>query len=272
MTFAEDASAEAVFAAGSMHELGGKRVEVKPATPKGSGSLGRPSGSSSAPPRPGTSGSSGRGSMGLPPFGGAPGPVVGSPGALFGSPPSPYAAAGFGMFGYPHAGVPERAGEAHCCKRDCSTVFMPCRARLASQFNLMWLRQDVGRSQAICRIWHPLPLPLLTPSPTCFFLSPAGMVPTGPGFGMQYGGMAQQYGGMSHMGGMGGMGPSPYMMMGGQIGGYVPGAAAYGFPTSAGMAAPAFPPQHPAGGSGHYGGTPFAQPLQPQHSQQQYPR
>lgn len=104
VTFAEDASAEAVFAAGSMHDLGGKRVEVKPATPKGSGSLGRPSGSSSAPPRPGTSGSSGRGSMGLPPFGGAPGPVVGSPGALFGSPPSPYAAAGFGMFGYPHAG------------------------------------------------------------------------------------------------------------------------------------------------------------------------
>lgn len=104
MTFAEDSSAEAVFAAGSMHDLGGKRVEVKPATPKGSGSLGRPSGSSSAPPRPGTAGGGARGGMGLPPFGGAPGAVVGSPGALFGSPPSPYAAAGFGMFGYPHAG------------------------------------------------------------------------------------------------------------------------------------------------------------------------
>ncbi|KAL6774559.1 hypothetical protein ACKKBG_A25475 [Auxenochlorella protothecoides x Auxenochlorella symbiontica] len=37
VTFAEDVSAERVFAAGAMHELRGKRVEVKPATPKGSG-------------------------------------------------------------------------------------------------------------------------------------------------------------------------------------------------------------------------------------------
>lgn len=38
VTFVEDNSAEKVFAAGQMHELGGKRVEVKPATPKGAGS------------------------------------------------------------------------------------------------------------------------------------------------------------------------------------------------------------------------------------------
>ncbi len=100
------------------------------------------------------------------------------------------------------------------------------------------------------------------------------MVPGGHGFGMQYGGMGQQYGGMSPMSPMAGMGPNPYMMMGGQMGGYVPGAAAYGFPSSAGMAAPAFPPQHPAGGGGggHYGGTPFAQPQQSQQSQQPYSR
>ncbi len=105
VTFAEDASAEAVFAAGSMHDLGGKRVEVKPATPKGSGSLARPSGSSSAPPRPGGGGGGGRAGMGLP-FGGTPGAVVGSPSAmLIGSPPSPYAAAGYGMYGFPHAGA-----------------------------------------------------------------------------------------------------------------------------------------------------------------------
>ena len=38
VTFEEDSSAEAVFDHGSMHDLGGKKVEVKPATPKGTGS------------------------------------------------------------------------------------------------------------------------------------------------------------------------------------------------------------------------------------------
>ncbi|KAG2431322.1 hypothetical protein HYH02_013451 [Chlamydomonas schloesseri] len=37
VTFAEEPSVEKVFAAGQMHELGGKQVEVKSATPKGSG-------------------------------------------------------------------------------------------------------------------------------------------------------------------------------------------------------------------------------------------
>lgn len=37
VTFAEESSVEKVFAAGQMHELGGKQVEVKSATPKGSG-------------------------------------------------------------------------------------------------------------------------------------------------------------------------------------------------------------------------------------------
>lgn len=35
ITFEEDISAQKVFEAGTMHELGGKQVEVKPATPKG---------------------------------------------------------------------------------------------------------------------------------------------------------------------------------------------------------------------------------------------
>lgn len=37
VTFGEESSVEKVFAAGQMHELGGKQVEVKSATPKGSG-------------------------------------------------------------------------------------------------------------------------------------------------------------------------------------------------------------------------------------------
>ena len=98
------------------------------------------------------------------------------------------------------------------------------------------------------------------------------MMPAGPGFGMQYGGMAQQYGG-----GMGPMGPmphSPYMLGGlmGGMGGFVPGAAAYGYPSSGGVPAPTFPAQHPAsGGGGHYGATPFGQQqqAQPPYGQQQ---
>lgn len=39
ITFDEDSSAERVFEVGTMHEIGGKKVEVKAATPKGSGSL-----------------------------------------------------------------------------------------------------------------------------------------------------------------------------------------------------------------------------------------
>ena len=116
MTFAEDASAEAVFAAGSMHDLNGKRVEVKPATPKGSGS--RPGGSSGGPGRPSGGGGARGGGMGLPPFGGAPGGAAGSPAALFGSPPSPYAAAGFGMFGYPAAGAWEIRGWGNPVQRE----------------------------------------------------------------------------------------------------------------------------------------------------------
>ncbi len=37
VTFAEESSVDKVFTAGQMHELGGKQVEVKSATPKGSG-------------------------------------------------------------------------------------------------------------------------------------------------------------------------------------------------------------------------------------------
>lgn len=51
VTFDEDVSAEKVFDFGNMHELGGKRVEVKAATPKGSGSQ------ASRQPQPGRSSS-----------------------------------------------------------------------------------------------------------------------------------------------------------------------------------------------------------------------
>ncbi len=84
-----------------MHDLGGKKVEVKPATPKGSGSLARAgSGTAAGSSRPGGSGlgSSGGGTGSgrpLPPFGGA---GAGGP-PLFGSPPSPYGA--YGMYGFP---------------------------------------------------------------------------------------------------------------------------------------------------------------------------
>lgn len=46
ITFEHEDSVDAVFAHGTMHELGGKRVEVKTATPKGTGSLRQPT-----PPR-----------------------------------------------------------------------------------------------------------------------------------------------------------------------------------------------------------------------------
>jgi heterogeneous nuclear ribonucleoprotein A1/A3 len=41
ITFEDEASVASVFNAGSMQELGGKKVEVKTATPKGSGPIGR---------------------------------------------------------------------------------------------------------------------------------------------------------------------------------------------------------------------------------------
>lgn len=41
ITFEDESSVEKVFSAGSMHELAGKKVEVKNATPKGSGPQGR---------------------------------------------------------------------------------------------------------------------------------------------------------------------------------------------------------------------------------------
>lgn len=39
VTFERDSSVEQVFQTGSMHELSGKRVEVKSATPRGSGPI-----------------------------------------------------------------------------------------------------------------------------------------------------------------------------------------------------------------------------------------
>lgn len=90
-----------MFAAGTMHDLGGKKVEVKPATPKGSGSLARTgSGATAGSGRPG-GGGMGAGGTGsgrsMPPFG-----AGGAGHALFGSPPSPYG--GYGMYGFPPGG------------------------------------------------------------------------------------------------------------------------------------------------------------------------
>ena len=45
ITFDDDSSVERVFGAGRMHTIGGKQVEVKAATPRGSG----PAGMSAAP-------------------------------------------------------------------------------------------------------------------------------------------------------------------------------------------------------------------------------
>ena len=44
MTFEEESSVEKVFSSGTMHEISGKKVEVKTATPRGSGPVGRVSG------------------------------------------------------------------------------------------------------------------------------------------------------------------------------------------------------------------------------------
>lgn len=40
ITFDDDSSVERVFGAGRMHTIGGKQVEIKPATPRGSGPAG----------------------------------------------------------------------------------------------------------------------------------------------------------------------------------------------------------------------------------------
>ena len=41
ITYQDDASVDRAFSAGPMHDLAGKKVEVKPATPRGSGPVGR---------------------------------------------------------------------------------------------------------------------------------------------------------------------------------------------------------------------------------------
>jgi len=87
VTFEEDSSAERAFAAGPMHEISGKQVEVKPATPKGTG------------PQPSTRIAAGRG---RPSGEYEPTPMMPFPGALPTTPPfSPY-----GMY----AGYPGRPG------------------------------------------------------------------------------------------------------------------------------------------------------------------
>ncbi|KAG2482743.1 hypothetical protein HYH03_018337 [Edaphochlamys debaryana] len=66
VTFGEETSVEKVFAAGQMHELGGKQVEVKSATPKGSGpqSGGRGGGRGAPVPGYGYGAAGGRGGRG----------------------------------------------------------------------------------------------------------------------------------------------------------------------------------------------------------------
>ncbi|KAI3436074.1 hypothetical protein D9Q98_002132 [Chlorella vulgaris] len=104
VTFAEDSSAENVFAAGTMHDLGGKKVEVKPATPKGSGSLGRPGAGSGSSVRPGGGAAMPGGSRQMPPFGGG----GGGGQALFSGQTGPagYGGGAYGMYGFPQGMVP----------------------------------------------------------------------------------------------------------------------------------------------------------------------
>lgn len=84
VTYEEDSSAESVFSAGTMHEIGGKRVEVKPATPKGSGPQAPPR---AAAPR-GRPPSTGYEPSGMVPFGG---PMA---------PPGAPAYGAYSMYGY----------------------------------------------------------------------------------------------------------------------------------------------------------------------------
>ncbi|KAK9811511.1 hypothetical protein WJX72_005089 [[Myrmecia] bisecta] len=79
LTFEDEAAADKVFAAGSMHEVSGKMVEVKPATPRGSGPVGH-----------GGAGPSGL----LPPYARGAGPGRGYAGAYSGGYPGPL---GYGM-------------------------------------------------------------------------------------------------------------------------------------------------------------------------------
>ncbi|KAK9838604.1 hypothetical protein WJX84_007643 [Apatococcus fuscideae] len=136
ITFEDEASVEQCFSAGSMHELGGKRVEVKTATPRGSGPMprtgtpGMPAGLSQLrapgarpvfpggrPTFPGFSGQLGPGGAYPMQY---PGGMQGFPGAVMGAygmgpqfAYSPYANMMMGGFGFPpYAYGPQYAGQA----------------------------------------------------------------------------------------------------------------------------------------------------------------
>ncbi|PSC76786.1 heterogeneous nuclear ribonucleo 1 [Micractinium conductrix] len=195
VTFAEDASAENVFATGTMHDLGGKKVEVKPATPKGSGSLARPAGGApSGRPGPGA-GASGAGGRAMPPFGGPGGP---GSAAMFGSPPGPYG--GYGMYGYPPAGM------------------MPTAAAFGMQYGSSMGGQMHGGMAAHSPYMMMAGMPQMGsyPPPGAAFGFPPGGALTGPAFPPTHGGgggrsgggggaqgtpfaMAQQQAGQQHM-------------------------------------------------------------------------
>lgn len=112
VTFEEESSVDSVFAAGSMHELNGKKVEVKNATPKGSGPQGSRAGGRGVYPSRGFLGGRGYGELSPlhPPYGMPPtyppgGYMVGAYG--YGLPPfSPYSGmmmghmGGYGAYGY----------------------------------------------------------------------------------------------------------------------------------------------------------------------------
>ncbi|KAK9862706.1 hypothetical protein WJX84_008352 [Apatococcus fuscideae] len=111
ITFEDESSVEQCFAAGSMHQLGNKRVEVKTATPRGSGPMPRPTipgfPTGARPLFPG----------GRPAFPGFPGQLA--PGVMgaygMGTPYAynPYANMMMGGFGFPpYAYGPQYAGQA----------------------------------------------------------------------------------------------------------------------------------------------------------------
>ncbi|KAI8474754.1 MAG: hypothetical protein J3K34DRAFT_382980 [Monoraphidium minutum] len=100
ITFEEEASVQHVFNAGPMHELAGKRVEVKSATPKGSGPQGRGGAMPAAGGGPGAPGAGRGGAMGALGAAGGAGlyPGAGGPYGMGGYMAPGYMMPGFGGF------------------------------------------------------------------------------------------------------------------------------------------------------------------------------
>jgi hypothetical protein len=152
ITFEEEAAVQRVFAAGPMQQLAGKLVEVKSATPKGSGPQGRvgapapgataaPGGGPSAalppPPAPASGGGRGGGGAAPPPVPGA----LGGAGAAAARGPMeqqrpfdyPAAAPAYAMAPYmPHPGAPRGPPRRQAGGRRSAWLVFPPRAEPAA--------------------------------------------------------------------------------------------------------------------------------------------